>query len=144
MDYIQAIFSWVNAPLFATMLLGMFWKRTTSAGAFWGLLVGMLSSFFLFLALKFQWIDAAYLTFSRVPSDMGANLWRAFWAWSVTFVLTIGISLVTEPKKESELEGLVRGLTPSQGMGEAAWYKQPLVWALVSLTACALLNLYFW
>jgi len=144
MDYIQAIFSWVNAPLFATMLLGMFWKRTTSAGAFWGLLVGMLSSFFLFLALKFHWIDPAAVTFSRVPSDMGANLWRAFWAWSVTFALTVGISLCTEPKGEAELEGLVRGLTRTKDLGRAAWYRQPLVWALVSLGACALLNLYFW
>jgi solute:Na+ symporter, SSS family len=144
MDYIQAIFSWVNAPLFATMLLGMFWKRTSPAAAFWGLLAGMLSSFFLFLALKFHWIDATYLTFSRVPSDMGANLWRAFWAWIVTFVLTVALSLVTEPRKESELEGLVLGLTRRERTEEAVWWKRPLVWALVSLTACVLLNLYFW
>jgi len=62
----------------------------------------------------------------------------------VTFVLTIVLSLVTEPMKESELEGLVRGFTRKRDMGQAAWYKQPLVWALVSLGACALLNLYFW
>ncbi len=144
MDYIQAIFSWVNAPLFATMLLGMFWKRTTSAGAFWGLLTGMLFSFFLFLALKFQWIDASYLTFSRVPSDMGANLWRAFWAWTLTFVVTATISLATEPKKEEELLGLVRGLTTRTGTGKAPWYRRPLFWALVSLGACLCLNIYFW
>ena len=144
MDYIQAIFSWVNAPLFATMLLGMFWKRTTSAGAFWGLLTGMLCSFFLFLALKFQWIDARYLTFSRVPSDMGANLWRAFWAWTVTFVLTATISLATEPKREEELVGLVRGLTTRTRTGKAPWYRRPLFWAVVSLGACVFLNIYFW
>ncbi len=144
MDYIQAIFSWVNAPLFATMLLGMFWKRTTPAAAFWGLLVGMLSSFFLFLALKFGWIDAYYLTFSRVPSDMGANLWRAFWAWTVTFVLTVGISLVTEPRKDEDLVGLVQGLTKKTEMQGSPWYKKPLLWALVSLAVCTLLNILFW
>ncbi|MCK4894613.1 MAG: sodium/solute symporter, partial [Calditrichia bacterium] len=64
MDYIQAIFSWVNAPLFATMLLGMFWKRTTSAGAFWGLVVGMASSFYMFIGIKFAWLNPALLTFS--------------------------------------------------------------------------------
>ena len=57
MDYMQAIFSWVNAPLFATMLLGMFIRWITPNGAFWGLLAGMGSSFFLFLAVKFQWIN---------------------------------------------------------------------------------------
>lgn len=144
MDYIQAIFSWVNAPLFATMLLGMFWKRTTSAGAFWGLLVGMVCSFSLFLALKFQWIDPYYLTFSRLPSDMGANLWRAFWAWTVTFVLTVLISLATEPKPDEELVGLVRGLTGKAEIDRTPLYKRPGLWAAVSLGLCILLNLYFW
>jgi len=144
MDYIQAIFSWVNAPLFATMLLGMFWKRTTSAGAFWGLLTGMLCSFFLFLALRFEWLDAYWLTFSRVPSDMGANLWRAVWAWTVTFVLTVGISLLTEPKEDRDLEGLVRGFIRQADLETAVWYKRPFLWAAISLAICVLLNLYFW
>ena len=57
MDYMQAIFSWVNAPLFATMLLGMFVNWITPNGAFWGLIAGMGSSFTMFLAVKFSWID---------------------------------------------------------------------------------------
>ena len=65
MDYMQAIFSWVNAPLFATMLLGMFVRWITPTGAFWGLLAGMGSSFSLFLAVKFHWINA---TCSRCPT----------------------------------------------------------------------------
>ncbi len=144
MDYIQAIFSWVNAPLFATMLLGMFWKRTTSFGAFWGLLIGMASSFFLFLALKFEWIDPYYLTFSHVPSDMGANLWRAFWAWSITFLLTIVLSLASTPKPDEELVGLVRGLTTQVSLERISWYKRPELWAAVSLLVCLALNIYFW
>ena len=81
----QAIFSWVNAPLFATMLLGMFVRWITPAGAFWGLLAGMGSSFTLFLAVKFQWINPASLTLSSTASDMAANFWRAWWAWLICF-----------------------------------------------------------
>ena len=65
MDYMQAIFSWVNAPLFATMLLGMFVVWITPAGAFWGLVIGMGSSFLMFLAAKFQWVDGSIFTLSE-------------------------------------------------------------------------------
>ena len=71
MDYIQAIFSWVNAPLFATMLLGMFWKRTTSAGAFWGLIAGMLVSFGIYMGFKFNLFGptvATILTLAEHPA----------------------------------------------------------------------------
>ncbi len=144
MDYIQAIFSWVNAPLFATMLLGMFWKRTTSAGAFWGLVAGMGTSFFLFLALRFHWIPAYVVTMSEHPSDMAENLWRAWWAWLLTFVLTLLISLVTRPKPEEELVGLVKGLTAEANLTEVVWFRRPAFWAGVSLLTVILLNVYFW
>ncbi len=143
MDYMQAIFSWVNAPLFATMLLGMFSKRITSAGAFWGLVVGMLTSFFLFIALKFEWLPAKFLTFSDVVSDMSANLWRAWWAWLVTFLATIAISAVTRPKPESELVGLVKGLTPALTRDDVVWFRRPMFWAVVSLLVLIALNIYF-
>jgi SSS family solute:Na+ symporter len=144
MDYVQAIFSWVNAPLFATMLLGMFWRRTTSPGAFWGLLAGMLTSFLLFLGLKFGWFDPYPITFSHTPSDMAKNLWQAWWAWIVTFGLTVGISLVTNPKPDSELAGLVSGLTPREDAGAAGLLGRPAFWALVSLAILIVLNIYFW
>ncbi len=73
MDYMQAIFSWVNAPLFATMLLGMFLWWITPNGAFWGLITGMLSSFLMYLAVKFEWIPQSLITLSSVQSDMAAN-----------------------------------------------------------------------
>ena len=101
MDYMQAIFSWVNAPLFATMLLGMFVVWITPNGAFWGLLAGMGSSFFLFLAVKFQWIDpASCITLSTDASDMAANFWRAWWAWLICFVVTIIVSVFTKRNPE--------------------------------------------
>jgi len=144
MDYIQAIFSWVNAPLFATMLLGMFWKRTSSAGAFWGLLSGMITSFFLFIALRFDWISPVYVTMSNHPSDMAENLWRAWWAWLVTLILTIVISLVTKPKAESELVGLVKGLTDKTVLQDVPLWRKPGLWAIIALVLCAALNIYFW
>ena len=144
MDYIQAIFSWVNAPLFATMLLGMFWKRTSPAGAFWGLLSGMVSSFLMFLALRFDWISASVITMSDHPSDMAENLWRAWWAWIITFVLTIVISLLTKPRDEKDLVGLVRGMIDKAKVETVVWWRKPEVWAVVSLAVCLALNLYFW
>lgn len=99
MDYMQAIFSWVNAPLFATMLLGMFVRWITPSGAFWGLLAGMVSSFSLFMAVKFDWIAKNVITLTDVSSDMAANFWRAWWAWLITFAVTVMVSFHTKRKR---------------------------------------------
>lgn len=146
MDYIQAIFSWVNAPLFATMLLGMFWKRTTSAGAFWGLLAGMTTSFSIYLGFRFGWLTdlAQYITFARNPSEMSQNLWQAWWAWVVCFVLTIAISLVTRPKDDRELVGLVKGLTEKTLDKDVPLFARPGFWAAISAAVVVVLNVYFW
>lgn len=144
MDYMQAIFSWVNAPLFATMLLGMFVKWITPDGAFWGLTTGMASSFTMFLAVKFNWISANLLTLSSVTSDMAANFWRAWWAWLICFVVTIAVSLFTRKKPDEELVGLVKGLTREVSLEKAPWYKKPVFYAVLSLIIFIVLNIYFW
>jgi solute:Na+ symporter, SSS family len=144
MDYMQAIFSWVNAPLFATMLLGMFVWWITPNGAFWGLLAGMVSSFTMFLAAKFSWIDPRMFTLSNVQSDMAANFWRAWWAWLICFVFTILISLFTKKKPVEELAGLVKGLTPAAGADGILWYRKPETFAIVSVIVLIILNIYFW
>lgn len=144
MDYMQAIFSWVNAPLFATMVLGMFVKWITPSGAFWGLIAGMGASVSMFLAVKFNWIDTAVITMSTVSSDMAANLWRAWWAWAICFVITIFISLSTKPKSDQELIGLVRGLNPEVSSKGVALYKKPEFYAVISLILFVILNIYFW
>jgi solute:Na+ symporter, SSS family len=144
MDYMQAIFSWVNAPLFATMLLGMFAVWVTPAGAFWGLIAGMLSSFLLFLAVKFNWMSASVITLSHNASDMAANFWRAWWAWLVCFLTTIAVSLFTKPRPRSELEGLVKGLTNVKSDGSLRFYQKPQAMALVALAVFVLLNILFW
>ncbi len=144
MDYMQAIFSWVNAPLFATMLLGMFVKWITPNGAFWGLICGMGSSFTMFLAVKFSWIDPRLITMSSVQSDMAANFWRAWWAWLICFVVTIVISLFTKKKPEAELAGLVKGLTPAVAGAPVPLLKKPGFWAILSLAILVALNILFW
>lgn len=144
MDYIQAIFSWVNAPLFATMLLGMFWKRTTSPAAFWGLIAGIVSSFTMFIGIKFAWLNPGLLTFSQNPSDMSSNLWRAWWAWLICFVVTVVISLVTKPKPDNELVGLVKGLTKEVKEEGHRFYQRPGFIAIIAFIILLILNIYFW
>jgi SSS family solute:Na+ symporter len=144
MDYMQAIFSWVNAPLFATMLLGMFFWWITPNGAFWGLVAGMGSSFILFLAVKFEWIDPASITLSSQASDMAANFWRAWWAWLICLGVTVGISLFTEKKPKEELVGLVKGLTAEDSGASLPFIKKPEFYAILSIIVLVALNVYFW
>jgi SSS family solute:Na+ symporter len=144
MDYMQAIFSWVNAPLFATMLLGMFFWWITPNGAFWGLIAGMLSSFFLWMGVKFQWFSESLITMSSVQSDMAANFWRAWWAWLLCFALTIIISLFTKKKPKEELIGLVKGLTVEKHDAHLPFVKRPEFVAIISFVVLVILNLLFW
>jgi SSS family solute:Na+ symporter len=144
MDLLQLVFSFVNAPLFATFLLGMFWKRTTGHGAFWGLLAGTsaaAATHGLTIAEgKGGWI-APLVSF---PSTMAQNFWMAICAWSVCFVLTIVVSLATAPKPESELTGLVYSLTPKISDADEPWYRRPLVLAGIVIVCLVGLNVYFW
>jgi SSS family solute:Na+ symporter len=144
MDYMQAIFSWVNAPLFATMLLGMFLPWITSAGAFWGLVVGMGTSFLLFLGAKFSWFDPGLLTLSPHASDMAVNFWRAWWAWLLCAVVTVLLSLVTKKKPREELVGLVKGLTAEVHDTGVPFVRRPAFYALLSLVVFTLLNILYW
>jgi SSS family solute:Na+ symporter len=141
-DLLQLVFSFVNAPLFATFLLGMFWKRTTGDGAFCGLLAGTgaaaLTHGLTLAEGKGGWI-ANFHTFS---SSMAQNFWISIFAWSVCFLSTIAISLVTRPRAESELTGLVYGLTKMPRNDGVSWYKRPVpVAILIGLLA---IGLNFW
>jgi SSS family solute:Na+ symporter len=148
MDYIQAIFSWVNAPLFATILLGMFSKRITPSGAFWGLIAGMLFSFITFAGVRWGIIPAKFIALYDNPSEMSLNLWRAWWSWLITFVITILVSFFTKPKPENELIGLVRGVGSESDDEVQSSYKRPFFkkaefWAIVSLSVLIALNIIF-
>jgi SSS family solute:Na+ symporter len=145
MDYMQAIFSWVNAPLFATMILGMFVRWITPSGAFWGLLAGMGSSVIMFFAVKYEWISMNLITLSTTSSDMAANFWRAWWAWLICFAATILISLHTKRKPEAELKDLVIDLTDKLTEERTlSFFKRPEFYAVISLIIFILLNIYFW
>ncbi len=144
MDYMQAIFSWVNAPLFATMLLGMFVVWITPNGAFWGLIAGMGSSFTLYMAVKFDWLSRGFITFSDHASVMAANFWRAWWAWLICFGVTILISLFTKKKPKEELIGLVKGLTQENVNKDISFFKRPEFYAILSIIVLVALNIYFW
>jgi solute:Na+ symporter, SSS family len=144
MDYMQAIFSWVNAPLFATMLLGMFVWWITPNGAFWGLVAGMLSSFLMYLAVKFHWFAESILTMSSIHSDMAANFWRAWWAWLICAIVTVVVSLFTKKRPKEELVGLVKGLTKENYDQHLPLMKRPEFYAIISLIVFVLLNMWFW
>jgi SSS family solute:Na+ symporter len=144
MDYMQALFSFFIAPLFATVLLGMFWKRTTPKAGFWGLFLGMCTSIGIFLGVRFEFIDARFIAFSDNPSTMAVNMWQAAWAFTVNFAATILISLVSRPKPVEELKGLVYGVSEVPHEGPSVWYKKPALWAWLSFAIFILLNIIFW
>ncbi len=148
MDALQLVFSIVNAPLFATFLLGMFWKRTTGHGAFTGLLSGTIAAL-LHHGLTIPgdaapgihggWIAILH----HYPSDMAQNFWTAIFAFSINLIVTILVSLVTNPRPESELVGLVYSLTPKPVDHHLAWYQKPITLGIAVLGMLLLLNLVF-
>ena len=146
MDIIQLVFGFVNAPLFATFLLGMFWTRCTGTGAFLGLFGGIgTSAVFHGLTVaegKGGWLGASLHTF---PSTMAQNFWLASFAFIACFVLTLVISLATQrTKTDEELKGLVYSLTPKIKDEAKAWYLRPAVLGIVLLAGCVILNIIFW
>jgi solute:Na+ symporter, SSS family len=147
MDMLQLVFSFVNAPLFATFLLGMFWRRTTGDGAFFGLIAGTLAA-----ALHYELTVVAggasligkIAGLHTYPSDMAQNFWGAIWAWSACFAVTILVSLLTRPRPATELTGLVYSLTPRIVDRQLAWYARPAAVGVVVLALTLVLNVVFW
>ena len=158
MDIIQLVFGFVNAPIFATFLLGMFWKRTTGTGAFLGLFGGIAGST-VFHALTIATgnapgVKGAYLwnllghevpASCKFPSEMAQNFWLAAFAFIVCFTLTLVISLATKSmKSDAELKGLVYSLTPKIVDNNIPIYQKPAVVGIVLLIVCVILNFIFW
>ncbi len=148
MDILQLVFAFVNAPLFATFLLGMFWKKTTGHGAFWGLLMGTLAATLhqgLTLpqgslpGLSGGWI----MSLETYPSLMAQNFWTAIYAFGACFGTTILISLATKPKPEAELSGLVYSLTVAPPAGEQPFFQRPAVLGVIVLILVIFLNFVF-
>ena len=144
MDYVQALFSFFIAPLFGTVLLGMLWKRATPAAGFWGLLMGTLSSIGMWLWVKLDPSALRYVALSSNARDMAENMYRALWSWIVCVAVTVIVSLMTRPKPDSELVGLVYGATEIPSEGDIEIYKRPIFWAAVVAIVFVILNIIFW
>jgi SSS family solute:Na+ symporter len=144
MDYVQALFSFFIAPLFGTVILGMLWKRTTSAGGFWGLLAGTLSSVGMWLWVKIDPHALTYIALSPKARDMAENMYRGLWSWIICVAVTVIISLMTTPKPASELNGLVYGCTEIPSEGHLSLYQRPIFWATIVAIIFVILNIVFW
>lgn len=152
MDLLQMVFGFVNAPLFATFLLGMFWRRTTANGAFWGLLLGTLAGLgHIGLTLPDgapTGVQGGWLIGHAVhlyPSAMAQAFYTAIWSFGTCFVLTLIISVLTRrTKTDEELRGLVYSLTPRITDEHARWYARPGFLGVVILAAVAALTIAFW
>ncbi len=151
MDFLQLIFAFINAPLFAAFLLGMFTKKTTGHGAFFGLLTGTFTAAMVHgftqpagatSLVKGGWTGTTLHSF---PSEMAQNFWIAIFAFSMAMVVTVIISILTKQKKsDKELVGLVYSLTPKVVDDSKYWYQKPEVWAIAVGIIVITLSIIYW
>jgi len=137
-DYIQLLFSFFNAPLFATFIVGMFWRRMTPWAGFWGLVAGTLGAAAAHFAHAWEIIN--------LGSDQAAAFWGAIVAFVADALVTVIVTLVTAPKPVDELQGLVYGMAnvaEEAPASERAWYRRPLPLGLGALGLTVVLNLLF-
>jgi SSS family solute:Na+ symporter len=150
MDFLQLIFAFVNAPLFAAFLLGMFWKRTTGHAAFWGLIGGTISAAlhhgFTLPAGGSPGVKGGFFGLvNTYPSEMAQNFWTAIYAFSTALTLTFVITLLTKKlKTDEDLKGLVYSLTPRIKDDSKHWYQKPEVMALFIGAIAIVLSIIFW
>ena len=144
MDYVQALFSIFIAPLLATILLGMFWKRATAPAGFLGLLLGIVFSVSLFVWVHLNPANLKYVALSEAAKPMAENVFRALWACLFTGIVIFLVSMVTKPKPIAELEGLVYGATPLPKEEPVPFYKNVWLWAILAVCIFAALNILFW
>ena len=144
MDYVQALFSIFVAPLLATILFGMFWKRATALAGFLGLLLGIVFSASLFLWVKLVPAALATVALSPDAKPMAENVFRALWAFVFSAIVIIVVSLLTKPKPVAELDGLVYGATVLPKEEPVPFYKNVWLWAILAVCIFAALNILFW
>jgi SSS family solute:Na+ symporter len=148
MDLLQLVFAFVNAPLFATFALGMFWKRTTGHGAFTGLVSGTLAAAIhhglTLPAGSSPGVKGGYFGVLHIyPSELAQTFSTAIIAWVTCFAVTIIVSSITRPRPEGELKGLVYSLTARQKDEDRPWYQRPVTLAIFVLVLTVLLNFIF-
>ncbi len=144
MDYVQALFSFFIAPLLGVVLMGMFWKRATKEGGFWGLLVGTLTSISLWAWVKADPSALRYVAISPDAKDMAENMYRALWSVIVSVLVTFTVSMFTTPRPIGELDGVVYGATKLPLEEPVPIYKNEYFWMVIAIVVFLALNIYFW
>jgi SSS family solute:Na+ symporter len=144
MDYVQALFSIFIAPLLAVILFGMFWKRATALAGFLGLLIGIVFSASLFMWVKLTPAALATVALSPDAKPMAENVFRALWAFIISTIIVIVVSLLTKPRPVAELDGLVYGATKLPTEDPVPFYKNEYMWAILVVVIFAVLNILFW
>ncbi len=150
MDFLQTIFSMINAPLFAVIFLGMFWKRSTGHAAFTGLLAGFAIALIHHgltvpmgadTLVKGGWLGVVH----TYPVEMAQNFWTAIYAFSSSAVITVVLSLLTKrTKTDAELKGLVYSLTPKLQEEKVAWYMRTSSLGIFVMAMAIILSIIFW
>jgi SSS family solute:Na+ symporter len=148
MDYVQALFSFFIAPLYGTVILGMLWKRATRAGGFTGLLAGTASSIGMFIYTSTgtaaqKAVALSHIALSSDAQPMAENMFRALWSWLICVFVTIVVSYMTTPKTDTELNGLVYGVTIIPHDGAMTIWQKPIFWAGIVSVVFIAINLYF-
>ena len=152
MNYIQLLFSVFNAPLFATFIIAMFWKRATPWAGLAGLIagtVGALVTHVLYTGLILFGGPTLFEPVLHFGSDQDANFWGAIVAFVADAIVTVIVSLVTKPKPDSQLRGLVHGLARVDTREEVpasdrVWFRNPMLLGFTALGLCAVLNVIFY
>jgi solute:Na+ symporter, SSS family len=145
MTYLQTLFSFFNAPLFATFILGLFWKRMTPAAGWTGLVAGTLSAILVFILA-----NSGAVTWFGDPDSQGPSFVGAGAAFVVDILVSVFVSLATRPKPDEELRGLVWSLTTRESRkhstegADSGWYRKPGVLAAGALVLTVVLNIIFW
>src|SRR5437660_2944857 len=144
MDYVQALFGFFIAPLFGTVLLGMLWKRVTRAAGFWGLLAGTLSSVGMFTLMKLDHHWVSVFALSPRAQGLAQDMYQALWSCVTCVVVTVLVTLLTKPRPDHELKGLVYALTEVVHEEHTRWFHRPVVWGAAALLVLVVLQIIFW
>jgi SSS family solute:Na+ symporter len=146
MDYVQALFGFFIAPLFGTVLLGMMWKRVTRAAGFWGLLAGTTSSITMFLLMHGKSSERWVALFALSPDAKGLaqDMYQSLWSCVTCVVVTLLVTVVTKPRPDAELKGLVYSLTEVAHEDRVGLLHRPIFWGGVAMALLVVLQIIFW
>jgi solute:Na+ symporter, SSS family len=139
MNYVQALFSIFNAPLFAVFIIGMFWRRMTPWAGFWGLVAGTFVAAFTWIGYKVGWFSFG--------SDLDESMWGAGLAFVSVAIVAVAVTMMTTSKPVSELQGLVYGMANEDEYAARRvhrWWESPKLLGFTALAGAAILTIVFW